>query len=67
MAFFPLFVSPEHHQGLTTFAVMAATIAVLSSCMFDRRAADHFLAERLRQPQRVGALQSCRLFLVGFW
>jgi leucine efflux protein len=30
MAFFPLFVDPAHHQGLVTFGVMAATIAVLT-------------------------------------
>ena len=30
MAFFPLFVDPLHHRGLLTFAVMAATIAVLT-------------------------------------
>ena len=30
MAFFPLFVDPVRHQGLITFAVMAATIAVLT-------------------------------------
>ena len=30
MAFFPLFVDPETHQGMTTFGVMAATIAVLT-------------------------------------
>jgi threonine/homoserine/homoserine lactone efflux protein len=30
MAFFPLFVDPARHQGLVTFAVMAATIASLT-------------------------------------
>jgi len=30
MAFFPLFVDPARHQGLPTFAAMAATIAVLT-------------------------------------
>ncbi|MFM8623742.1 MAG: LysE family translocator [Betaproteobacteria bacterium] len=30
MAFFPLFVDPAQHQGLLTFAVMAATIATLT-------------------------------------
>ncbi|MBI5257591.1 MAG: LysE family transporter [Burkholderiales bacterium] len=30
MAFFPLFVDPARHLGLTTFAFMAATIAVLT-------------------------------------
>lgn len=30
MAFFPLFVDPAQHQGVLTFAVMAATVAVLT-------------------------------------
>jgi threonine/homoserine/homoserine lactone efflux protein len=30
MAFFPLFVDPTRHQGVTTFAFMAATIAALT-------------------------------------
>jgi len=30
MAFFPLFVDPQRHQGLPTFAFMAATIAALT-------------------------------------
>jgi threonine/homoserine/homoserine lactone efflux protein len=30
MAFFPLFVHPQQHQGLLTFGVMAATIAALT-------------------------------------
>jgi leucine efflux protein len=31
MAFFPLFIDPATHQGLPTFAAMAATIAVISA------------------------------------
>jgi threonine/homoserine/homoserine lactone efflux protein len=30
MAFFPLFVDPQRHQGLLTFGVMAVTVAVLT-------------------------------------
>jgi threonine/homoserine/homoserine lactone efflux protein len=30
MAFFPLFIHPARHQGMVTFAVMAATIATLT-------------------------------------
>ena len=30
MAFFPLFLDPEHHRGLVTFAALAATIAVIT-------------------------------------
>ena len=42
MAFFPLFIDPQQHQGLLTFAAMALTIAVitaiycLSLCTFAR-------------------------------
>jgi len=49
MAFFPLFVDPARHQGLLTFGVMAATIAVLT---FVYAAVvvllTHHFAERLR-------------------
>jgi threonine/homoserine/homoserine lactone efflux protein len=31
MAFFPLFIDPARHQGLVTFAAMAATIALISA------------------------------------
>jgi leucine efflux protein len=31
MAFFPLFIDPQRHQGLLTFGVMALTIAVISA------------------------------------
>jgi threonine/homoserine/homoserine lactone efflux protein len=31
MAFFPLFIDPARHQGLTTFAAMALTIAVITA------------------------------------
>jgi threonine/homoserine/homoserine lactone efflux protein len=54
MAFFPLFVDPARHRGLVTFAVMAATIAVLTFLyaatvvMLTRR-----LADRLRASPRV--------------
>ena len=54
MAFFPLFVDPARHQGLATFAFMAATIAVLTFLygavvvVLTRT-----LAERLRANPRV--------------
>ena len=54
MAFFPLFVDPARHQGLATFAFMAATIAVLTFLygavvvLLTRT-----LAERLRARPRV--------------
>lgn len=49
MAFFPLFVDPSRHQGATTFAAMAATIAALTF-LYGLVAVllTHFLAERLR-------------------
>jgi threonine/homoserine/homoserine lactone efflux protein len=54
MAFFPLFVDPARHQGLATFAFMAATIAVLTFLygavvvLLTRT-----LAERLRARPRI--------------
>jgi threonine/homoserine/homoserine lactone efflux protein len=49
MAFFPLFVDPKTHQGLNTFAVMAATIASLTMA-YGLLAVllVHYLAERVR-------------------
>ena len=69
MAFFPLFVDPARHQGLTTFAVMALTIAVLT--FLDGTCATlltHFLAERLRaNPKVSGALgKLAGVFLIAF-
>lgn len=69
MAFFPLFVDPAHHQGLITFGVMAATVAMLTF-LYGLSAAllTHFLAERMRANPRI----SCTLeklagvFLIGF-
>ena len=56
MAFFPLFVDPARHQGLLTFGVMAATIAVLTFlyCVVVI-AITHFAADRMRASPRVGA------------
>jgi threonine/homoserine/homoserine lactone efflux protein len=49
MAFFPLFVDPAIHQGLLTFAVMAATIAVLTLAYgLVVVLLVHYLAERVR-------------------
>lgn len=54
MAFFPLFVDPARHQGLVTFAAMAATVAALTLAycvvvvLLTRR-----LADRLRASPRV--------------
>jgi threonine/homoserine/homoserine lactone efflux protein len=49
MAFFPLFVDPAIHQGLVTFAAMAATIAVLTFAYgLVLVLLAHFLAARVR-------------------
>lgn len=69
MAFFPLFVDPTRHQGLMTFAVMAATIAALTFFYgLTVVLLTHFLAERLRaNPIISRSLEKLAgLFLVGF-
>jgi leucine efflux protein len=69
MAFFPLFVDPAHHQGMLTFGLMAATIALLT---FSYGAIvtllAHHLAERMRANPALGrALEKLAgLFLIGF-
>ncbi len=54
MAFFPLFVDPARHQGLATFGVMAATIAVLTFlyCVIVI-SITHFAADRMRASPRI--------------
>jgi len=56
MAFFPQFVDPRQHQGLLTFGLMAATVAVitLSYCAI-AIAITRLAAERLRASPRAGA------------
>jgi leucine efflux protein len=69
MAFFPLFVDPAHHQGLTTFGVMAATIAALTFAYgLIVVLLTHRLAERLRASPKISSrLQKLAgLFLIGF-
>jgi threonine/homoserine/homoserine lactone efflux protein len=69
MAFFPLFVDPAHHQGLTTFAFMAVTIAALTFAYgLTVVLLTHFLAERLRaNPLISRSMQKLAgLFLIGF-
>jgi leucine efflux protein len=69
MAFFPLFVNPARHQGFTTFAVMALTIAVLTFvyCLI-ATLLTHFLAERLRANPRISAMleKLAGVFLIAF-
>lgn len=69
MAFFPLFVDPAHHQGMTTFALMAVTIAVLTFAYgLTAVLLTHFLADRLRANPVIsqGLQKLAGLFLVGF-
>jgi len=69
MAFFPLFIDPAHHQGFSTFAVMALTIAALTFLYgLGATLLTHFLAERLRANPRIsGALQKVAgVFLIAF-
>jgi len=69
MAFFPLFVDPARHQGLATFAFMAATIAALTLAYgLTVVLLTHFLAARLRaNPLISRSLEKLAgLFLVGF-
>jgi leucine efflux protein len=69
MAFFPLFVDPIRQQGLTTYAFMAATIAVLTF-VYGLIAVllTHFLAERVRANPLVSRIleKVAGLFLIGF-
>ena len=69
MAFFPLFVDPVRHQGLVTFGVMAATVAVLTFLYgLGATLLTHFLAERMRANPAIGrALEKLAgLCLIGF-
>ena len=69
MAFFPLFVDPVRHQGLTTFAFMAATIAALTFAYgLTVVLLTHFLAERLRASPLISrSLEKLAgVFLIGF-
>jgi leucine efflux protein len=69
VAFFPQFIDPIKHQGLVTFGVMAATIAVLGFvyCL-SVVLITHYMAERIRaNPQVIDALQKMAgIFLIGF-
>ena len=69
MAFFPLFVDPQHHLGLVSFAVMAATIAALTFLYgLGMTLLTHYLAERMRaNPRMVRWLEKLAgIFLIGF-
>ena len=69
LAFFPLFVDPAQHQGLKTFGVMAATIAVLTF-LYGLTAVllTWTLAERLRANPKIATTleKAAGMFLVAF-
>lgn len=69
MAFFPLFVDPLQHRGLTTFAFMALTIATLTF-LYGLSAVllIHFLAERFRANPFIARVfeKLAGIFLIGF-
>jgi threonine/homoserine/homoserine lactone efflux protein len=69
MAFFPLFVDPAHHQGMLTFGVMAATIAVLTFAYgLVVVLLSHFLAEKMRANPWIGRVleKIAGVCLLGF-
>ena len=69
MAFFPLFVDPQHHQGLLSFGVMAATIAALTFLYgLGMTLLTHHLAERMRANPTIGRMleKLAGVFLIGF-
>lgn len=69
MAFFPLFVDPQTHQGMTTFRVMAATIATLTFLYgMTSVLITTFFAERLRANPKVSSFlnKAAGVFLIGF-
>lgn len=69
MAFFPLFVDPDSHQGLVTFGAMALTIAALTFLYgLVVVLLTHHLAERLRANPRITRTleKLAGVFLIGF-
>ena len=69
MAFFPLFIDPQRHQGLITFGFMAVTIMALTF-LYGLLIVllTHFLAERMRANPRIARVleKLAGLCLVGF-
>jgi leucine efflux protein len=69
LAFFPLFVDPAQHQGLKTFGVMAATIAVLTF-LYGLTAVllTWKLAERIRANPKISMTleKAAGMFLIAF-
>lgn len=69
MAFFPLFIDPAHHQGMTTYLAMTFTSsAIMGLYGLTSVGLTFFLAERFRAHPRLGQLleKLAGLCLVGF-
>ena len=69
MAFFPLFVDPKTHQGMATFGVMAATIAVLTFLYgMTSVLLTTFFADRIRANPKISGFlnKAAGVFLIGF-
>lgn len=69
MAFFPLFIDPARHQGLSTFGAMAVIIACITAayCLTLCALAD-FVTEKVRAHKRLGRWleRAAGGFLIGF-
>ena len=69
MAFFPLFVDPVTQQGLTTYAFMAANIALLTFLYgLTSTLLTHFLAEKVRANPMISRVleKVAGVCLIGF-
>ena len=69
MAFFPLFVDPKTHQGMTTFTVMAITIAALTFLYgLTSVLLTTFFADRIRANPKVSGFlnKAAGVFLIWF-
>jgi leucine efflux protein len=69
MAFFPLFIHPATHQGMTTFVAMAATIALITAvyCL-TLCALANAVAERMKTHRAAARWleRAAGVFLIGF-
>jgi len=68
-AFFPQFIDPQQHQGMTTFVFMAVTIAVLGVLYcFGVVLITHTMAERIRANPKMSAFlqKLAGVCLIGF-
>lgn len=69
LAFFPLFIDPARHQGLKTFGVMAATVALLTFAYgLTAVGLAWTLAERLRAHPKISSAlrKAAGVLLIGF-